>query len=46
MEIMEEWFVMTLTKANNIITKGAEIEADTIALEAEILKLVDAKIGQ
>ena len=31
---------------NNIITKGAEIEADTIALEAEILKLVDAKIGQ
>jgi glutamate formiminotransferase/formiminotetrahydrofolate cyclodeaminase len=29
----------------DIISKGAEIEKETIALEAEILKLVDGKIG-
>lgn len=31
---------------NSIISRGLEIENDTIALEAEILKLVDEKIGQ
>lgn len=30
----------------NLIARGAEIEAETIALEAEILKMVDQKIGQ
>jgi glutamate formiminotransferase / formiminotetrahydrofolate cyclodeaminase len=33
------------TFTNDIISRGAEIEKDTIALEAEILKLVDEKIG-
>ena len=31
---------------NSIVSRGLEIENDTIALEAEILKLVDEKIGQ
>jgi glutamate formiminotransferase / formiminotetrahydrofolate cyclodeaminase len=34
------------TFTNGIITRGAEIESETNALEAEILKLVDEKIGQ
>ena len=31
---------------NSIFTKGAEINVETIALDTEILKLVDEKIGQ
>ena len=33
------------TFTNSIITRAAEIESETISLEAEILKLVDEKIG-
>ena len=33
------------TFTNDIITRGADIETQTIALETEILKLVDEKIG-
>ena len=33
------------TFTTDLITRGLEIENETIALEAEILKLVDAKIG-
>ncbi|MEO6252605.1 MAG: glutamate formimidoyltransferase [Ferruginibacter sp.] len=33
------------TFTNELIAKGADIEKDTISLEAEILKLVDGKIG-